>query len=164
MIPAPISLVVLDIDGVLASPYLHMLPQGEVAKSFSVRDGLGIELLKRKGIEVLLLTSRSDSANRMRSRELGIPLLETQGRSKGEILREWLKEHGVDPRAVVYMGDDLVDLSAFEVVGWAVAVGDAPPEVKRRARRITRLPGGAGAVRELCSWILNRFPEKPGRA
>ena len=38
--------------------------------------------------------------------------------------------------------------------GVPITVADALPEVRRRTRAVTRLPGGAGAVREVVDWVL----------
>lgn len=159
MITAPIRALVLDIDGVLSPPCLLMGENGATAKLFSVRDGLGIELLKQHGITVLLLTSRADPANLKRAQELGIEIL-VSPEGKAKSLANWLREKQISPREVVYLGDDLVDIEALKSVGWPVAVRDATPPVKGVVRRVTRAPGGLGAVREVCDWILFRVTPK----
>jgi 3-deoxy-D-manno-octulosonate 8-phosphate phosphatase (KDO 8-P phosphatase) len=158
MITAPVSALVLDLDGVLSPPQFVLSPQGEAFKIFSVRDGLGLEEIKKRGVLVLILTSRSDPSNLRRAKELGLELRISSGTPKAETLQEWIAEKSLLPSQVVYLGDDLVDLSAFRLVGWPIAVGDAPTAVKKSARRVTRAAGGFGAVREVCEWILLRKP------
>jgi 3-deoxy-D-manno-octulosonate 8-phosphate phosphatase (KDO 8-P phosphatase) len=156
MITAPISALVLDLDGVLAPQHFVLSPTGEAFKLFSVRDGLGLEELKKRGVFVLILTSRSDPVNQRRAEELGIELRVSSGTTKEAVLKEWIAQKKLSPSHVAYLGDDLVDLSAFRSVGWPIAVNDAPIAVKKLARRVTRSSGGFGAVREVCEWILSR--------
>jgi N-acylneuraminate cytidylyltransferase len=72
-------------------------------------------------------------------------------------LTRLLEERGVDPRRTIYLGNDTNDLACFPLVGWAAAVVDALPEVRRAADYILTKPGGQGAVRELCDLILSRI-------
>jgi 3-deoxy-D-manno-octulosonate 8-phosphate phosphatase (KDO 8-P phosphatase) len=70
------------------------------------------------------------------------------------LVRELLAEAGVEPSEVAYVGDDVVDIPLMLRSGLAVAVADATEETRARAHYVTRLPGGFGAVREVCELIL----------
>jgi len=78
---------------------------------------------------------------------------------KGRVMREVLEQKNIKAENVVFVGNDLNDLSCFEVAGWSVAVADAFPEVLRAADYVLSKPGGHGAVRELCEIILKRVQE-----
>jgi len=75
-------------------------------------------------------------------------------RRKGEVVQALLAEHNVPAEAAAYIGDDLIDIPAMQIVGLAVAVADAPAAVKAAAHHVTRTPGGHGAVRELVELVL----------
>jgi N-acylneuraminate cytidylyltransferase len=92
-----------------------------------------------------------------RCQKLNLPFV--QGiRDKGPALTRLLEERGVDPARVVYLGNDTNDLPCFPLVGWAVAVADAWPDVIRQADYVLSRPGGHGAVLELCDLILKKNP------
>jgi len=69
-------------------------------------------------------------------------------------LKKVLKERNINPVHAIFLGNDVNDLPCFPLVGWAVAVADAMPEVARQADYVLTQPGGRGAVRELCDLIL----------
>lgn len=155
---AGIQLMVFDVDGVLTDGRLHYDAHGGEVKSFHVRDGLGIKLLRRAGIQVALITARTSPMVVKRAAELEIDHL-LQGREdKLEALRELVAtafpawQGALD--AVAYMGDDLPDLPAILAVGLGMTVADAASSVRGRAPWRASLPGGAGAAREAAEFIL----------
>lgn len=75
---------------------------------------------------------------------------------KATVLRDWCAREGVDPARVLYAGNDVNDLGCFSLVGWPIAVASAHPVVRERARLVTSVPGGHGAIREIASWILGK--------
>ncbi len=153
-----IRLVVFDVDGVLTDGRLHYRDDGGEYKSFHVRDGLGIKMLQRAGIQVAIITGRRSPSVVRRATELGIAHL-IQGREdKLEALRS-LVAHNFpqwtqDMEAIAYMGDDLPDLPAMLAVGLGMTVADAATAVAARADWRASLPGGAGAAREAAEFIL----------
>lgn len=150
----PIRLLLLDVDGVLTDGSLFFGPQGETYKVFHVRDGHGIKMAQRGGIEVAFLSGRRSDAAYNRARELDISRFYEGLRDKVAVLAELLAGLNLAPREVAMVGDELVDLPVMARVGLAVAVADAVPEVKAAAHWITSRPGGRGAVREVCDLLL----------
>lgn len=153
----PIRLLALDVDGVLTDGRLRYAsqPEHDGDKVFHVRDGLGLKLLMQAGIDVALITGRVSPAVDRRAQELGIGHV-IQGRDdKGVVLKALMAELGLEPAEVCYCGDDLPDLGAILHAGLGVTVADAPDYIRQRADLVTRTPGGHGAVRELCEWLLN---------
>lgn len=153
-----IKLVVFDVDGVLTDGRLHYGADGVEYKSFNVRDGLGIKLLRRAGIQVGIITARNSPIVARRAGELELDYL-LQGREdKLVALRELVAKAfpawGGDLGAVAYMGDDLPDLPAILAVGLGMTVADAASAVAARAPWRASLPGGAGAAREAAEFIL----------
>ena len=150
-----VTLVVLDVDGVMTDGTVVYRGAGEPeSKAFNIKDGLGIKLLQRGGIEVAIITGRSSEAVERRATELGISTL-IQGREdKGAALAELLKLRQQAAASVAYMGDDLPDLGALRLAGLATCPSDAAELIKNNADWIAPLPGGHGAVRALCDFIL----------
>ena len=149
-----IALLVLDVDGVLTDGGLWYGARGELMKRFHVRDGHGIKLLRAAGIEVAVISGRQSPAVKHRCRELGVRQLLQGIADKGAALDRLLRRFDVSDTQVACIGDDTPDIPLFVRVGLAVAVSDAHPLAQRAAHCRTRLPGGQGAVREVCHWLL----------
>jgi 3-deoxy-D-manno-octulosonate 8-phosphate phosphatase (KDO 8-P phosphatase) len=151
---ARVRLMVLDVDGVLTDGRLYYGPQGEAMKVFDVRDGHGIKMLIKNGVEVALLSARNSDIVTARARELGITRV-LQGRSdKASAFAKLLADAAVASDDSGYMGDDLPDLPAMRSAGFAATVTDGCEAVRAAAHWITSLPGGRGAVRALAEFIV----------
>lgn len=151
---AEIRLVICDVDGVLSDGLIYMGNNGEELKAFNVRDGYGIRCLITEGIHVAIITGRQSKLVADRATTLGIEHL-YQGQSDKLIAFEKiLADLNLQPHQVSYIGDDLIDWPVMAKVGLSVAVADAHPILLQRAKYVTRIAGGRGAVRELCDLIL----------
>ncbi len=150
----PIRLLILDVDGVLTDGRLYFGPQGEALKVFHVRDGHGIKMAQKGGLEIAMVSGRRSDAAYHRARELGVNRFYEGVRDKLAALEELLAALRLSPAQVAAVGDELVDLPLMARVGLGVAVADAVPEVKAAAHWITSAPGGRGAVREVCDLLL----------
>ncbi len=114
---AAIRLLVLDVDGVMTDGRIYYSSTGEELKAFNIRDGLGIKLLQRAGIEVAIITGRTSPMVERRAGELGISRV-VQGREDKQLaLRELSGELGIPLEHCAYMGDDLPDLGAIRSAG-----------------------------------------------
>lgn len=151
---AKIRLAVFDVDGVLTDGGLILGNNGEEHKIFHVHDGLGLVMLKKSGMQVAVISSRSSRVVSDRMASLGIEYVQQGKDDKGEALLSLTKNLAVDAAETLYAGDDLIDLPAMTRAGLAVAVADAHPLVKERAAWVTSRPGGHGAVREICELLL----------
>lgn len=149
-----VTLLVLDVDGVLTDGRLWFGAEGEALKAFHVRDGLGIKRLRAAGIEVAIISGRSSPAVSARMRELGVTEIAQGVDDKGAALAALLARRGFSGADCACLVDDTPDLPLMHAVGLPAAVADAEPEVIAAARYVTRRPGGAGAVREFCDWLL----------
>lgn len=149
-----IRLLVLDVDGVMTDGSLHYGPRGESIKVFNVRDGLGIRAVAKAGIEVAVISGRSSTMVSRRCRDLGIRHVTQGEENKLPVLRRLLKRLELKASECACVGDDIVDVPLLEVAGLAFTVADAHPSARRAAHVVTRLPGGRGAVREVCDYIL----------
>jgi 3-deoxy-D-manno-octulosonate 8-phosphate phosphatase (KDO 8-P phosphatase) len=149
-----IELLVLDVDGTLTDGQLWYGPRGEQLKAFHVRDGHGIKLLAAAGVTPAVISGRRSAALTARCRDLGIRHMLTAVADKGAALDRLLKKLALHESQVAAVGDDTPDVPLFLRVGFAVAVRNAHPLAARTAHCRTTLPGGHGAVREVCDWLL----------
>lgn len=148
-----VDVVITDFDGVHTEDRVLVDQHGVEAVQVCRADGLGVDLLRRAGVPLLIVSTETNPVVTARARKLGVEAL-TGVRDKAGAVRAWLAGHGGDPGRVAYLGNDVNDLEAMATVGWPVAVADARPEVRRAARLVLGRRGGAGAVRELCDLVL----------
>lgn len=151
---AHIKLLLLDVDGVLTDGSIYYDDKGEEIKAFNSKDGLGLRLLMKAGVQVGIVTGRKSKALQHRCENLGIDLLFENIQDKASVLNQITTRSGVGPQETAFVGDDLLDLSLFGKVCVAIAVADAHPCVLEKADMVTAAKGGAGAVREVCDAIL----------
>lgn len=151
--PGEVDAVVLDFDGTQTDDRAWIDTDGVERVAVHRGDGLGIAALRRAGLPVLMLSTEVTPIVAGRALKLGVECRHGIT-EKGAELARWISEHGLNPERVLYVGNDVNDLSCFEQVGWPVAVASAQPRVRAAARAVTSVSGGHGAVREIASWIL----------
>lgn len=152
-----IKLLVMDVDGTLTDGTVFISKQGEMCKPFYVRDGLGIKhILPKAGIEPAIITGRNSEIVSYRAKELGIKYI-YQGISDKKLALIKLKEQlGLSWSEIAFIGDDLNDLPAINLVGCSACPADAIPEVKNICDYICTVLGGRGAVREFIEWLIRQ--------
>lgn len=159
---ARVKLLLMDCDGVLTDGRITLVEGGEERKSFHTRDGHGLVLLHRAGLRSGIISGRTSRLVELRAADLGIAFVRQGALNKLEVFESLLTEAGVSPQDVAFVGDDVVDVPLMRRCMFAVAVADATEETRAAAHYVTTLPGGFGAVREVCELILkaqNRWDE-----
>ncbi|WP_394840624.1 HAD hydrolase family protein [Pendulispora brunnea] len=152
-----VRLVISDVDGVLTDAGVYYSSTGEAMKRFNVRDGMGVELLREKGIATALLTRERSSIVSTRAEKLRIELCYMGIHDKRSHLPHIVEDTGFSLEQIAYIGDDINDLGILEAVrssGLTAAPQDAHPSVLQRVHYICRATGGHGAFRELADLIL----------
>jgi 3-deoxy-D-manno-octulosonate 8-phosphate phosphatase (KDO 8-P phosphatase) len=149
-----IKIVLLDVDGVLTDGRIIYDSRGRDSKFFDVHDGLGVHLLKKAGIQAILITAKGSRAIKPRARDMRVAEVIADISPKTASLDKIIKKYKVAIDEICFVGDDLVDLCMMKRVGLPIAVFNAAPEVKQAAAYITLKSGGRGAVREVAELIL----------
>lgn len=142
---------------------LYFGPRGEALKVFNVRDGHGIKRLDAAGVRVAVISGRTSRMVDARCRELGVEHV-IQGAENKLLAFEKLRRRlriGASESACV--GDDSPDVPLMRAVKLAFAVADAHPDAIRAAHIVTSSPGGRGAVREVCDYLL-AARQRPGQS
>jgi 3-deoxy-D-manno-octulosonate 8-phosphate phosphatase (KDO 8-P phosphatase) len=152
---AAIRLLVLDVDGTMTDGKLYFGPRGEALKVFHVRDGQGIKHLDEAGILVAVISGRTSKMVSARCRELGVKHVVQGAKDKVSALERLRKRLKIDVSESACVGDDSADVPLMKVVNLAFAVADAHRDALRAAHVVTSLPGGQGAVREVCDYLLD---------
>ncbi len=149
-----LKLLILDVDGVLTDGRLFFDHSGTEYKCFHARDGHGIKLLRQTGVEVAVISGRKSESVALRMKSLGVELVYQGHENKIAAFNEIIQTLGIVASQAAHVGDDLLDLPLMVRVGLAIAVQDANPSVKEYADWCTQTPGGQGAVREICDFIM----------
>ena len=149
-----VSLLVLDVDGVLTDGRIVYADYGDELKFFDVQDGAGLVFWNRVGLRSAVITARTSRLMKRRAKELRVDVL-----AQGQLLKlpayeQLLKRLRASDEQVCAIGDDLMDLPILRRAGLAVAVPNAVDEVRAAAHYVTKRPGGRGAVREVVNLIL----------
>ena len=153
--PKNVRLLALDFDGVVTDNRVWVDQDGRESVAANRSDSLIMSKIKEAGIGVVIISSETNPVVTARAKKMRVDVIQGVGiNDKRAVLAQAIAERGMDPREVVFIGNDINDIPCFSLAGWAVAVADAMPEVLREADHITTLRGGHGAVREICDLLL----------
>lgn len=156
-----IKLLLMDVDGVLTNGKLYHFPDEEgnmiETKGFDSQDGIALQWMQWKGLQTGLISGRESLGTKERARQVKMNYVYQGHIEKVPILEKIMADAQMTPEEVAYIGDDLTDLVVMHRVGFAVAVANARPEVKREAHYVTEASGGNGAVREVIELILDAW-------
>jgi N-acylneuraminate cytidylyltransferase len=161
-IPAKVRLLVLDFDGVLTDNRVWVDQDGGEMVAANRSDSLGVFLLRQAGVETAVISMETNPVVAARCRKMKIDCIQGEN-DKASALARMMAERKIDPAEVIFVGNDINDLSCFPLVGWAVAVADALPAVARQADYVLARSGGHAAVRELCDLILDQENKRIGK-
>jgi len=150
-----VKLIIMDVDGTLSDGRFFMLPNGDVIKSFDVKDGTGIIFAGLAGIKTAIISGKSSEAVKRRAEELQIDDYFEGSTNKCIPFNQLLEKYQLKKEEVAYIGDDIGDAEVMGMVGFSAAVGDAHPLIKRISHYIAKRYGGRGAVREVIDFILD---------
>lgn len=149
-----IELLVCDVDGVFSDGTILLGNQGEELKAFNTKDGYGIKALSNVGVKVAVITGRKSAIVEQRMSALNVEHIMQNREDKLTAINELITQFGYRKENIASVGDDMPDLGMFSASSIGIAVADAHPYVKQQATFCTSLPGGRGAVREICDIIL----------
>jgi YrbI family 3-deoxy-D-manno-octulosonate 8-phosphate phosphatase len=156
LLPERLDALVFDFDGVFTDNRVTVLEEGREAVVCSRGDGMGIELLRKAGWPMVVISKETHPIVSARCAKLRLECQQGVD-DKLPVLRRWLEGHGFALERTLYVGNDINDLACLTAVGCPVVVADAHPEAARAARIILEKPGGQGALRELAELILSRY-------
>ncbi len=145
---------VFDVDGVLTDNKVLVNEEGELLRSFHVRDGQGIKYALEAGFPIGIITGGRSKGVVKRLTALGIQFVYSGVTDKQPCFQEFLQSNQLLASDILYIGDDIPDLEIMRQVGLAVCPDDAVSEVKAVADFISPLRGGEGMVRDVIEKVL----------
>lgn len=149
-----VKMFLTDCDGCLTDGGMYYSEHGDELKKFNTKDGMGFKLLREKGIVTGIITSEKIDLNRRRAEKLQLDILEAGCKDKFAVIKKICAQRGIALEEVVYIGDDINDVEAVEMVGWGCCPTDAVPQIKEVADYITKTRGGEGVIREVVDIIF----------
>lgn len=151
-----IRMFLTDCDGCLTDGGMYYSEAGDEIKKFCTQDGLGIRLLREKGVICGIITGEDTKLVRRRAEKLKLDILEMGVNDKLSTVKELCGQYGISLRNVAYVGDDINDLAVLKAVGFSASVPNAIKNVKEAVDYVTKRSGGNGAVREVIEYILKQ--------
>lgn len=152
-----IKLFLSDIDGTLTDGGMYYSENGDELKKFNTRDGMGLGMLREKGIKVGIITSEDRELNQRRADKLKLDFF-YQGRKNGgklAVAQEICEKMGIYMQEVAYIGDDVNCIELLSAVGLAACPADADARVKAiPGILVMTKKGGEGCVREFCEMLI----------
>jgi 3-deoxy-D-manno-octulosonate 8-phosphate phosphatase (KDO 8-P phosphatase) len=149
-----ITYIILDVDGTLTDSSVIYSDNGSEIKKFSIRDGIGFAAARQRNIKIVVVTGRVCDAPKRRMEELGASELIQGVINKYEFIQNYIKSNGLNPETIGYVGDDINDYYAMQLVGYVACPRDACNEVKEIADYISPVRGGKGAFRDIVEHII----------
>ncbi|SFN37223.1 3-deoxy-D-manno-octulosonate 8-phosphate phosphatase (KDO 8-P phosphatase) [Chitinophaga sp. YR627] len=150
----PVSTFVFDVDGVLTDGTVQLLPNGEQSRRMNIKDGYALQLAVKKGYRVVIISGGKSESVVSRLQGLGIKDIYTGVLDKQEKLQDYAFENDLKWEEILFMGDDIPDYRAMQLVGLPVCPADAVPEIKSICRYVSPVNGGFGCVREVIEKVL----------
>jgi 3-deoxy-D-manno-octulosonate 8-phosphate phosphatase (KDO 8-P phosphatase) len=144
-----IRLAAFDFDGVFTDNMVYVLQDGSEVVRCNRGDGIGLQKLKKMGIETVIISTEANPVVSARAQKLKIRCFQNC-EDKRNTLEKLTGELGISLDEVAFVGNDINDLPCLNLVGLPIVVNDAHPDVVSIARYQTRNAGGDGAVREVC--------------
>jgi len=149
-----ITTFVFDVDGVLTDGTVMASASGELLRTFNIKDGYALQLAKKKGYQICIISGSSGQATQKRFENLGLSNVYLAVKDKVEVFNQFLLENQISPDQVLYMGDDMPDYYVMQLVGIATCPIDAIDEIKQICHYISPRKGGDSAVRDVIEKVL----------
>ncbi|HEB55258.1 MAG TPA: 3-deoxy-D-manno-octulosonate 8-phosphate phosphatase [Gammaproteobacteria bacterium] len=152
-----VKATIFDFDGVFTDNKVYVDQNGVESVCCWRSDGLGLQRLKRLGIQTLIVSTEKNPVVTMRAQKLGVDCMQGVDDKAGAIL-EWSNRNHISLSQVCFVGNDINDIPALKKVGIPVGVRDSYEEIHAYVKYRTESCGGRGAVREVCDliWRANK--------
>jgi len=149
-----ISCFIFDVDGVLTSGEVIVMPNGVLVRKMNIKDGYALQLAIKKGYDVWIISGGNSIEVQDRLQKLGIKEVHMSVSDKALLVKKLAAANKVKLDNVLYMGDDMPDYEAMKMAGIAACPNDAAYDIKNIANYIALAKGGEGCAREIIEKVL----------
>ena len=150
-----IQLIIYDFDGVMTNNKVIIDQDGKEMVEVSRADGLGVDEIKKFGIQQMILSTEKNLIVSARAKKLGIPCLQGID-DKQKALMHFCEKNKLDLRNVAYVGNDINDKEAMKISGITFCPSDAHKKIKLVTDYVLKTKGGYGVVRELMEILIKQ--------
>mgnify|MGYP001026023784 FL=1 len=149
-----IKAFVFDVDGVLTNGQVVLLPDGQQMRQMHSKDGYALQLAVKKGYHVCIITGGNSVQVKERLTALGITDIYLKSSHKDEAMSDFMFSHDLKSEEIMYMGDDIPDIAAMQMISLPTCPSDASPEIKAICQFVSKKNGGEGCVRDIIEQIM----------
>ena len=149
-----VNTFVFDYDGVFTNGTVILMNEGQPLRTANVKDGYALQLANKKGYNVVIISGGYSQSVSNRFDLLKIKDVYLGTEDKLKVYKKYLEEHNLEPKNVLYMGDDIPDYQVLKNVGVATCPSDAAEEIKEIVHYISHFKGGEGCVRDVIEQVL----------
>ncbi|MCX6181718.1 MAG: HAD-IIIA family hydrolase [Bacteroidetes bacterium] len=149
-----ITTFVFDVDGVMTNNTITITPDGEQLRTMNIRDGFALQYAVKRGYKIAIISGGKSESVKSRFTKLGVTDIYLGVADKREKLEELISAYSIDPKTILYMGDDLPDYEVMTMVGLPTCPNDATYEIKNIATYVSPVKGGEGCVRDVIEQTL----------
>jgi 3-deoxy-D-manno-octulosonate 8-phosphate phosphatase (KDO 8-P phosphatase) len=149
-----IKTFIFDYDGVLSDGKVWIVNESDQIRNSSVKDGYAMHHALKKDYRIAIISGGKGESMRIRLNNLGITDIFQGVGNKMDVFEQYCKDYKIDPKTVLYMGDDIPDIVVMKAVGIATCPADAVPEIKEISHYISHQKGGEGCVRDVVEQVL----------
>ena len=155
--PDSITILVLDIDGVLTDGRVAYTAAGEETKALSYHDVDAVFEARRRGLQIALVTAEDTPWVDFVSQRLQVDHVIRGARDKLEAVRKLAELFQIPLTNICYLGDSDRDAPALAAVGLGIAPANATAKAKAAAHKVLRSAGGYGAVHKALEYVTGRI-------
>ena len=148
----PVKALVTDFDGVHTDGTVMVSQDGSESVRCNRRDGMGVEMARKQGLIVLILSKEKSQVVEMRAKKLGVECIQGCD-DKLSALSAWLKTKNLHWDDIAYVGDDINDLDCLQLAGLSICPADAVARVKNCSDLRLQTSGGGGCIREIVDYL-----------
>ena len=149
-----ITTFIFDVDGVFTDGTITIDANGEMLRTMHTKDGFALKTALLQGYNVCIISGGTNKAVKSRFAALGVTHIYLGAHYKTDPFDAYITEKGIDPKNILFMGDDMPDIPLLQRVGLPTCPQDAVSEVKAVSDYISNKNGGKGCVRDVIEQVL----------
>ena len=154
VIPKNLDALIFDFDGVLTNNRVYLDQNGCEIVACHRGDGLAFDVFRKIGLDTYILSTEKNPVVSVRGKKLKVPVIQGVG-NKVDAINKLSCDKNIKLSHILYVGNDLNDLSAMRLCGYSACPKDSHPQIIETAKVVLQTNGGEGVAREIAEKILN---------